>query len=205
MPNRHAAILLGLCVAAAACAEKPVARTIAPPDAAAAMNLAEEALALRSVDLSALEDVGATQAATGGRLSGHADIPTFGGAFRDHYSLVGLSTDPAPGAKGEFEGGYETPDGSLVVRFHADIDCLVVIGNQAWASGPIREYIVNGVSLPPGNRQIFVNVTDRGEGAKSPPDLPSFIGETFSPQICRLRLALAQTPNEKGNLQVEQP
>src|SRR5688572_4031725 len=103
--------LLALCAALAACSESPTSRSSPPPAVVPSFDLSPLAdrcpLALRTVDLAALEQVGTEQAAPGGRASGHADALTFGGRFRDTYSFIALSTDPTktapPAAKGEFE------------------------------------------------------------------------------------------------------
>jgi hypothetical protein len=202
--------LLALCAALAGCSDSAPSRSIAPSDAVPSFEASADPLALRAVDLLALGEVGTEQAATGGRASGHADIPTFAGTFRDHYSFIALSTAPTAtepfAAKGEFEGGYDLVAGGLEVRIHGDVDCLAIMGNQAWVSGPITKYIVNGQSLPTTNRTFLVRVEDNGEGATEPPDRASFIAEPLIPipQRCRLRAALVMSVNENGNIQVEQ-
>jgi hypothetical protein len=206
MSNIRFTGLLALCAVLAACSDSPTSRSIAPPRTAPSFDVLTNAdpFGLRTVDLSALGEIGTEQAATGGRASGHADIPTFAGTFRDHYSFVALSTAALFGAKGEFEGGYDLVAGGLTVRIHGDVDCLVIMGNQAWVSGPIEEYIVNGVPLPTTNRQFLIRVIDNGEGANDPPDQASFIAEPFVPQTCRNRAPLILSQNERGNIQVQQ-
>lgn len=210
MSNIRFTGLLALCAVLAACSDSPTSRSIAPPSGAPSFDesMGSDPFALRTVDLSALGDVGTAEAATGGRASGHADIPTFAGQFRDHYSFVALSTAPSPtapfAAKGQFEGGYDLVAGGLTVRIHGTVDCLSILANQAWVSGPIDRYIVNGVDVVPTGRQFLIRVIDNGEGASDPPDLASFIFEPFAPQTCQARLAVTLSPNESGNIQVRQ-
>jgi hypothetical protein len=209
MLKKHAAILFGVCVAAAACSDSSPAPSVAPSDAAPSFDLGAlaDALSLRALDLTTLGEVGSEQAATGGRASGHADIPTFAGAFRDHYSFIALSIAPSPtaNAKGEFEGGFVNTTRTLVVRFHGDVDCLTIMENQAWVSGPLEKIVVNGQSVPPNNDQFLIRVRDNGEGANDPPDEASFIAEPGpTPQTCRLRPELTLSQNERGNIQVKQ-
>ena len=201
--------LLTLCALLTACSDSPTSRSIAPPDAPSFDVLTDaDPSALRAVDLSALGEVGSLQAATGGRASGHADALTFGVAFTDTYSFIALSTAPSPttpfAAKGEFEGGYVNAAGTLTVEIHGDVDCLAIVSNEAWVSGPIEEYIVNGVSLPTTNRQFLIRVRDNGEGGTVSPDQVSFISEPFAPQTCRLRPPLVLSQNRAGNIQVRQ-
>lgn len=206
MSNIRFTGLLALCAVLVACSDSPTSRSIAPPRTVPSFDVLTDAdpFALRTADLSALGEVGTAEAATGGRASGHADIPTFAGTYRDHYSFVALSTAALFGAKGEFEGGYDLIAGGEAVRIHGTVDCLSIIANQAWVSGPIEQYIFNGVPQPTTNRQFLVRVTDNGEGASDPPDRPSFIAEPFIPQTCRNRAAVTQSDNESGNIQVRQ-
>lgn len=210
MSNIRFTGLLALCAVLAACSDSPTSRSIAPPRTVPSFDVLTDAdpFALRTVDLSALGEVGTEEATTGGRASGHVEIPTFAGTFIDHYSFIALSTAPsltAPfAAKGEFEGGYDLVSGGLSVRIHGTVDCLSIVANQAWVSGPIEQYIENGVQLPTTNRQFLVRVIDNGEGANDPPDRPSFIAEPFIPQTCRNRAALTLSQNESGNIQVRQ-
>lgn len=213
MQQRHAAILFGFCVLLTACSDTATNPSTAPSKGTPSFDIGAadaDPLALRSVDLGALEELASEQAATGGRASGHADIPTFGGTFRDHYSFIALSTGPATPAqapaKGEFEGGYELIAGGLAVRIHGDVDCLAITGKQAWASGPITKYVVNGQALPTTGRTFLIRVEDNGEGAMEPTDRASFIAEPLIPipQRCRLRAALVMSVNENGNIQVHE-
>ena len=211
MLKRHTAIVFGFCIAAAACSDSPT-RGIASPELLPSLDASTptdaDPLAHRTLDDDGgLEAVGAEQAATGGRASGHADGPTLGGFARDEYSFIALSTAPtttAPfAAKGEFEGRFVEP--GLEVRIHANVTCLAIVNNQAWISGPVERFIRNGEPVepvPPGFREFLVRVADAGEGG-SEPDLMGLILGRALPQTCRNRNpALVLSPSEMGNLQV---
>jgi hypothetical protein len=209
MFKRHTVIVFGFCVAAAACSESAT-RGIASPELLPSLSASTAAdadpLAHRTFDdAGTLEALGAEQAATGGRASGHADGPTFGGFARDEYSFIALSTAPtvtAPfAAKGEFEGRFVEP--GLEVRIHANVTCLAIVGNQAWISGPIEQFIENGQPVEPVPfPEFLVRVADAGEGGSNP-DLMGAIFFRPIPQTCGFRNpALVLSPSEMGNLQV---
>jgi hypothetical protein len=209
MLKRHTAIVFGFCIAATACSEGPAGGIASPqllPSLSASTSTDLDLLAHRTVDdAGILEAAGAQQAATGGRASGHADGPTFGGFARDEYSFIALSTAPtisAPfAAKGEFEGHFVDPE--MEVRIHANVTCLAIVGNQAWISGPIERFIENGQPIePPPFREFLVRVADVGEGASKPDLMGAILFRAF-PQSCQNRNpALVLSPSEMGNLQV---
>jgi hypothetical protein len=203
MSNFRFTGLLAVCAVLAACSDSPTSSARPSFDVSAT----DDAIAARTVDPATAEQVEPTQAATGGKASGHADALTFGGAFRDTYSFIALSVSPMPGApfaaKGEFEGGFTNVTGTTDVRVHADVNCLrILAGNQAWVSGPVEKLIINGQQQPT-TLHVLVRVVDLGEGANEPPDLISFISFTGN-QGCQLLIPLALVPNERGNIQVKQ-
>jgi hypothetical protein len=209
MLKRHTPIILSFCIAAAACSESAT-RGIASPELLPSLDASTptdvDPLAHRTLDDDgSLEPAGAEQAATGGRASGHADGPTFGGFARDEYSFIALSTAPtatAPfAAKGEFEGHFVEP--GLEVRIHANVSCLAIVGNQAWISGPIERFIENGQPVEPVPfPEFLIRVADAGEGGSNPDLMGAILFRAF-PQSCRFRNpALVLSPSEMGNLQV---
>jgi hypothetical protein len=210
MLKRHTAITFGFCIAVAGCSESPTPGIASPllPSLSASTAADADPLAHRTFDdAGTLEALGAEQAATEGRASGRADAPTFGGFARDEYSFVALSTAPTPtapfAAKGEFEGRFVEP--GMDVRIHANVNCLAIVGNRAWISGPVERLIINGQPVVPPNREFIINVLDRGEGGSDPSDLMGPIFLPPIPQTCRFRdPALPLEPNEMGNLQVRQ-
>jgi hypothetical protein len=85
---------------------------------------------------------------------------------------------------------------------HLDVDCLVIVGNEAWFSGPARRFVLDGVEQPPGLYLVF-RVQDNGEGANAPADLgsPAFSGP---PMACALQPLFPMTPTANGNIDVRQ-
>jgi hypothetical protein len=200
MHNVRFTSLLALCAALAACSDSNTNRGIATPDKAPAFDVAPAAdgalidLATGAAVVFTADDVDATQAATGGRASGHADITV--SSIQEQYSFIALSTNPSPTAKGEVQG-KATSGGTTVLELHANADCLVTIGNQAWVSGPIER--LNG---QPTTLHVLFRVMDRGEGANDPPDLASQLFGT-GPQGCSSRPNLPLFSSGKGNIQVQ--
>jgi hypothetical protein len=142
------------------------------------------------------------QAATGGRATGHYELaaPIINRAL-EHYSFAAVATSPAPTAKGEvqLQTLFTTGQQSNV---HLDVDCLVIVGNEAWFSGPARRFVLDGVEQPPGLYLVF-RVQDNGEGANAPADLgsPAFSGP---PMACALQPLFPMTPTANGNIDVRQ-
>jgi hypothetical protein len=212
MSSRITALTLAVCAALAACDHETSAPGItaperAPTDLAATMadpgptpyDWAEFALA---ADPSPDQQVGAAQAATGGAASGRFELSApIGNRAAEQYSFTALSTNPSPTAKGEialktlFINGVES-------NVHLDVDCLVIVGNQAWFSGPARRYVLGGVEQPPGLYLVF-RVEDNGEGANDPPDRgsPAFGGP---PMACTLMPPFPLIPSANANIQVRQ-
>jgi hypothetical protein len=148
-------------------------------------------------------ELGTNQAATGGRASGHYDINPFG-PFTEEISFIALSTDPFPTAKGELEYHLRAPDITAVL--HADINCLTTAGNQAFLSGPVERYEVNGEPVTTFTH-IFVRVEDNGEGENSPPDKGSQLFAVIPPlptDPCQSQFPAPLFPSPNGNIQVQQ-
>lgn len=212
MSSRTTALTLAMCAALAACDNETSAPGITAPERASAdlaatmadpgptpYDWAEFALA---ADPSPDQLVGVAQAATGGRASGHFELSApFGNRATEQYSFTALSTNPPPTAKGEVELHTLFTFG-VEGKVHIDIDCLVVVGNQAWFSGPARRFVLGGVEQPPGLYLAF-RVEDNGEGANAPPDQAS-IAFGSPPMGCSLMPLFPLTPSANGNIQVRQ-
>ena len=208
MSRKANAVVLATCVALAACDNDTQVSGITAPetaDLAASVadpgatpyDWAEFALATSP---SADETIDAAQAATGGRATGHFELSMpIGNRAAEQYSFTALSTDPAPTAKGQVELHTLFAFGAESM-VHIDVDCLVIVGNQAWFSGPAKRYVVDGVPQPPGLYLVF-RVEDNGEGANDPPDRgsPAFGGP---PMACALMPPFPLIPTANGNIQV---
>jgi hypothetical protein len=83
-----------------------------------------------------------------------------------NYSLV--ATQYADGSvSGQYTDRFAGGDG-----FHAVVDCLVVIGNDAWISGVITQGRIGDIEL--AGLEVLTRVRDNGTSANDPPDQISF-------------------------------
>ncbi|MCI0395059.1 MAG: hypothetical protein L0332_04885 [Chloroflexi bacterium] len=118
---------------------------------------------------------------------------------------------PHPGCDGDFSlVAQQFADGSVSGQYtdrfaqgngiHAVIDCLVVVGNQAWVSGVITQGDLNGVSLV--GLSLITRVQDNGASANDPDDQISFsfIGNNI-PCTDQPDLPLLDAPD--GQVQVD--
>ena len=204
MAKRNATLLIGVCFALAACADGATDRGIAGPAAEPSLDVGGPAdLTPVDGDESFTVDAApsAAEAATGGRASGHFELAApFLNIFTERYSFIALSTAGFPNAKGQLEG--KITSAGRETDIHIAVDCLVIMGNQAWASGIVTRRVTNGIPQPTGTH-VQWRVQDNGEGANSPPDLGSVLFNS-TPQGCRFRLNLPMTPTASGNIQVSQ-
>jgi hypothetical protein len=84
-----------------------------------------------------------------------------------NFSLVAIEYGDGS-ASGQWTDQFGQQEGG----FHAEINCLRVVGNQAWVSGTITSGGVPGfsfVGLP-----VITRVADLGTSANDPPDAISF-------------------------------
>lgn len=208
MLSRHAEVLCGLAFLLTACADSATNRTIAAPDAGPTLDviptpadIAVTGLATGE-DLVVAADVATEQSATGGRATGHDDITL--GTVHQRRSFTALATGDFPNAKGQAEVHIVSTLGFTDV--HADVDCLAILGNNAWVSGPVTKFRRNGEDLTilPGFQMLF-RVQDNGEGGTSV-DMASVVVGSFTPQDCRLRRPLLafMAPSDNGDIQVSQ-
>lgn len=68
---------------------------------------------------------------------------------------------------GQYTDRFANGDG-----FHAVVDCLVVIGNDAWISGVITQGRFNGIDL--AGLEVLTRVRDNGTSRNDPADQISF-------------------------------
>jgi hypothetical protein len=68
---------------------------------------------------------------------------------------------------GQYTDRFANGDG-----FHAVVDCLVVIGNDAWISGVITQGSFNGIDL--AGLEVLTRVRDNGTSENDPADQISF-------------------------------
>ncbi len=101
--------------------------------------------------------------------------------------------DEAGVAKGQAQ--FQLRD--IGLRIHLDVDCLVVVGNQAWIGG-----VVKNSSDPTlvGTRFVFT-VVDNGEGGGAVDELGEPAASTLQSD-CLTQPALPLLPLTNGNFQV---
>jgi hypothetical protein len=84
-----------------------------------------------------------------------------------NFSLVGLLR-----ADGSASGQWTDQFGHGNGGFHAAIDCVHVVGNQAWVSGTVTSGNFQGADLT--GLPVITRVADNGRSANDPPDQISF-------------------------------
>lgn len=85
-------------------------------------------------------------------------------------------------------------------KLHLEIDCLQVVGSVATISGKISN---TNTGLFPEDMPFWMQVIDRGEGSKAPPDLTSSVRVFIGPgAACTDTAVPATLPIEGGNIQV---
>ena len=119
--------------------------------------------------------VGATMAWASGPVVHHVNVGTpdaciaFGFEHPGcdaNFSLV--ANQYADGdVSGQYTDRFANGDG-----FHAVVDCLLVIGNDAWISGVITQGRFDGIDL--AGLEVLTQVRDNGTSHNDPPDQISF-------------------------------
>jgi hypothetical protein len=112
-----------------------------------------------------------------------------------NFSLVGTVK-----ADGSMSGQYTDQFGHGNGGFHAVLDCVSVVGNDAWVSGVITEGN-NGTTDLTG-LPVATRVRDLGTSANDPPDQISFswIGD---PRPCTLHLNYQLLDAPEGQVTVD--
>ena len=162
-----------------------------------------------SLQLLGAQLAASTQAASGGRASGHVGFPSGVpglGIASERYSFTALSTDPATpfAAKGEYEMTLTTVAG-VTNRIQGDVICMGITGNTARIAGQITKAWRNGVQIPiPARTHNVWVVVDNGEG-QTTPDQVSLMGFQTAPVAsthCAVGTPTIVFPNQEGNVQV---
>jgi hypothetical protein len=83
-----------------------------------------------------------------------------------NYSLV-ANQDADGDVSGQYSDRFANGNG-----FHAVIDCLVVVGNDAWISGVITHGRIGEIDL--AGLEVLTRVRDNGTSRRDPPDQISF-------------------------------
>src|SRR5688500_17671861 len=162
MRRSNLAVTIAIYAALAACDGSMNGREVTAPNPASSLLSATPTDAVSTADpfttpydwtASAVvgsDLIGAMQAATGGRATGHWRLaaPILNRAA-EQYSFTALSIGPFGAAKGEVQLQTTFVSG-VQSNVHLDVDCLTIVGNQAWFSGPARRWTLNGVLQPPG-------------------------------------------------------
>ena len=194
--------LLALCAALTACSDGVAGREIVAPETrpmfTMSANAGDEDFPLASIE-GRSDLVRAPQAelraATGGRTSGRAEMMYL--SSRQTYNVTALSTGQFPAAKGQIHAAIVNPRTSIEID--ASIDCMLTVGDEAWVSGPVERFVLNGVEFRT-RMHLVLRLQDKGEGAETS-DLvsPPFTGGA---QACLQAPTLPLLPNAVGNIQV---
>ena len=215
--------VIALCTVLAACADS-VTNPVTAPDARPVYN---ESLAdLRGAvtadgpaDLilgigsaSTQQAASATQAATGGRASGHVGLTLGTGFFTniatEQYSFTALSTSNSPtpfAAKGQYTMSLVTATG-VVQEFEGVVICMAVSGNTARVAGQLTSVVVNGIprQINPNQSHNIWSVTDNGEGQATDTASPMiFFNAALAPLHCANDFIPPQFGIQTGNVQVQ--
>ena len=106
---------------------------------------------------------------------------------------------------GQATGQVEIFNRSLDRRFHVAVNCLRIIGNVAYISGPIT--VTNDPANAPVGLNTILRVEDRGEGANNPPDrISNSVGNATrncNTDPALLDASLPLNVVERGNVQVQ--
>ena len=122
---------------------------------------------------------------------------TGGGTYEKAGFLNTIAFTAQVDESGEVKGQAQFQLRDVDLRIHLDVDCLVVVGNQAWIGG-----VVKNSSNPAlvGSRYVFT-VVDNGEGQGAVDEL----GEPVPSGLladCLTQPALPLLPLTNGNFQV---
>lgn len=114
---------------------------------------------------------------------GSSDAVLFPPGTDANFSLI--ATQSADGTvRGQWHDqfGGHGPGAPLVGQFvHVEVNCLVVVGNEAWLSGTIKVASKNLAEFV--GTTAFTRVRDNGTSANDPPDQISFTFFGFPPDL----------------------
>ena len=134
---------------------------------------------------------------------GSSDSVVFPTGTDANFSLI--ATQRADGTvRGQWHDqfGGHGPGAPFVGQFlHMDITCLVVDGNEAWVSGPIKVASKDLAEFV--GTTAFTRVRDNGSSANDPPDQISFTFFGFPPELdCEDKLDLPLFDLNNGEVKV---
>lgn len=102
-------------------------------------------------------------------------------------------------AAGVVKGQAEFQHRDAGIRNHVEINCLTVVGNDAWLGG-----IITSSSIPElVGVQILWRVQDNGEGNAATPDMTSIVVPGGAVGDCNLTPPLGLLPWTNGNVEVK--
>jgi hypothetical protein len=102
-------------------------------------------------------------------------------------------------ASGAVKGQAEFHHRDAGITDHVDINCLTVVGNDAWLGGTITSSDNPAVV----GLEIVWRVQDNGEGNAAAPDQTSTVVFGVSPGTCNTTPPLGLIPWTNGNVQVK--
>ena len=125
-------------------------------------------------------------------VGGHDQDPT--GNTDANFSLVAIQH-----GDGSVSGQWTDQFGQGQGGIHVEINCLLVVGNEAWVSGIIKTGTFAGADL--SGLPVITRVQDNGRSANDPPDAISFsfIGVATP---CTAAPPLALVPMTDGQVRV---
>jgi len=128
--------------------------------------------------------------------AGGADVD-----FAEHTD-ANFSLSAVEHGDGTVTGEYTDQAGQGEGGFHAQLNCLLVVGNQAWVSGVITSGSIPSIGLDLTGFPVITRVADIGTSANDPPDQISFsfIG---NPTPCTAAPPLPLFPMTDGQVKVD--
>jgi hypothetical protein len=126
---------------------------------------------------------------------GGPDVDFIGPGGDANYSIVAIQH-----GDGSVSGQYTDQFGHGNGGFHAEVNCLSVLGNQAWISGVIKSGSTGGFDLT--GLPVITRVRDNGTSANDAPDQISFsfIGD---PTPCTARPLRVLFAMSRGQVTVD--
>ena len=211
MLRRSTAVLAAMAALVAGCARDTTSPTT--PHRSQAAAAIDEAFAAEDDARGQGEaDAGpGSDAATGGRASGHAEFVV--GGVKSKYTFVALTT-VAPAAKGRFELHRWFPDGSMLVMT-GEVICMTLLptplGPRARMAGRVESLRVDNDErvVPPELDRAMWTVQDGGEGADATLDFASglfnFRSDAVAQSHCRIGSPITLFGTPDNSIQVNLP